>query len=504
MAVIGNIIKRGLKFSKFFEKKSVTPERLQHQQLIHLLQIAKSTKFGKQYSFKEILNHPERAEDLFREQVPIHDYDKIFEEWWSQAIDDKPDICWPGIVHHYAMSSGTSGAPSKYIPVTDEMVKSIQSASIKQIFSLNNFNLDPKTFQKGILILGGSTHLNRRGRHFVGDMSGISAKQIPFWFQHFYKPGKKIAGEQDWKKKISDIVAEAPQWDIGIVAGIPAWIQMMFEQIIKEHKLKTIHDIWLNLEVYVHGGVSMAPYKKSFEKLTGKPLKFIETYIASEGYIAFQKHPDEDMTMLFNNGVYFEFVPFDEQNFRSDGGIKPNPASLKISEVIPGKPYALLMTTCAGAWRYQIGDVITFTDETRMRIKITGRTKHFLNLCGEHLSVMNMTQAVQNAENVLNINIEEFTTAGISQNGILGHHWFIGTEDIFDKELLANIIDDQLKLLNDDYRLERESALKKFELTIISPDKFISWMEKQGKMGGQNKFPRVLQKNQYEDWMRFI
>lgn len=504
MPLLGKIIKRGLAFSKFFEHIDISTERLQHQQLIHLLHKAKNTEFGRRYKFREMLKSPDNAEDIFRSTVPIHDYDKIFDEWWFRAMKDEPDICWPGIVHHYAMSSGTSGSPSKYIPVTDEMIKSIQSASVKQIFSLNNFDLKPKTFTKGILILGGSIHMNRRGKHFVGDMSGISAKQIPFWFQHHYKPGKKIAGEQDWNKKIAEIVKEAPNWDIGIVAGIPAWIQLMFEEIIKVHNLKSIHDIWPNLEVYVHGGVSISPYKKSIAKLTREPLKFIETYIASEGYVAFQKRPNEDMTMLFNNGVYFEFVPFDDENFRPDGGIRPAPVTHKISEVRPHKPYALLMSTCAGAWRYQIGDVIEFTDDLLTRIKITGRTKHFLNLCAEHLSVMNMTDALQHAENELNINIEEFTVAGITEGGILGHHWFIGSEDEIDPEKLAHVIDEQLKILNDDYRLERNASLKKFELDIISPDIFNQWMEKQGKMGGQNKFPRVLQKKQYEDWLVFL
>ena len=317
MAILGTLLKQGIKLRKSIEQERKTPFQLQKKQLLQLLSSAKHTSVGQTYGFDEIIEniHAKSEDDkgfyeLYKKQVPFFDYSKIYEQWWYRSREGEKDVAWKGSVDYFALSSGTSEASSKYIPVTRDMVKAIHRTSMRQILSLSNFGDVPsKIYGKGMLMLGGSTHLNHRGTYFEGDLSGITASQIPFWFQHFYKPGKKIAKNTDWSDKLHEITLNAHKWDIGFVVGVPAWIQIMMERVIDHYKLDTIHDIWPNLSVYTHGGVSFEPYKKGFEKLLARPITYIETYLASEGFIAFQTHPDRDMRLVLNNGIFHEFIP---------------------------------------------------------------------------------------------------------------------------------------------------------------------------------------------------
>lgn len=354
-------------------------------------------------------------------------------------------------------------------------------------------------------MIGGSTHLNRKGNYFEGDLSGIQAARLPFWFQHFYKPGKKIAKTRKWDAKLEEITKKSIDWDIGIIVGVPAWIQILLEKIIAHHKVKHIHEIWPNLHVYVHGGVSFDPYRKGFERLLGHPIHYIETYLASEGFIAYQAEPKQrSMKLVLNNGIFYEFVPFNDENFQHNGELKPEAKTFLIDEVEEGKEYALLLSTCAGAWRYLIGDVIRFTSLEECEIVITGRTKHFLSLCGEHLSVDNMNKAIELVSNEMNIDIKEFTVAGIPHGSLFAHHWFVGTDNKVDVKLLKERLDHFLKKLNDDYAVERSAALKDVYVDVVPVKTFYEWMESKGKIGGQNKFPRVLKSVQLEEWQSFL
>jgi hypothetical protein len=251
--------------------------------------------------------------------------------------------------------------------------------------------------------------------------------------------------------------------------------------------------------------VAFEPYKKGFEKLLGQPLTYIETYLASEGFIAYQdrQYPD-GMKLVLNEHIFFEFVPFNEENFDADGNIISNPTTYMIDEVEENKDYALLLSTNAGAWRYLIGDTIRFVNIKRSEIIITGRTKHFLSLCGEHLSVDNMNKAIQVASEKLNISISEFTVAAISEPGDFGHHWYVGTDEHADKEKLIKIIDDTLIEINDDYATERKSPLKNIVLDVLPEKAFMEFLERKGKIGGQHKFPRVLKGSLLEDWKSFL
>jgi len=509
MAILGTLLKKGIRIREMLEQDYTSPYELQKKELKELLITASQTEFGKYYNFADILNGFRKSDKefyrRFKSQIPVHSYNKIHGDWWKLALKGVKNVCWPGRVKYFALSSGTSESASKYIPVTKDMTKAIQKTSVRQILTLSRYDLPPEIFESGIMMLGGSTHLNRRGSFFEGDLSGIQAARLPFWFQHFYKPGKKIAKNRNWDDKLDEIAANAKDWDIGIIVGVPAWIQILMEKIVKMHKVKNIHEIWPNLLVYVHGGVSFDPYRKGFERLLGRPIHYIETYLASEGFIAFQAYPNRrSMRLVLNNGIFYEFVPFESKNFDANGEIHADAETLCIDEVEEGKEYALLLSTCAGAWRYLIGDVIKFTSLEESEIVITGRTKHFLSLCGEHLSVDNMNKAIELVSNDFNIVIPEFVVAGIPHDSLFAHHWFIGTDSDVDPRLLRDKLDQHLKELNDDYAVERSAALKEVVVDVLPVKTFYDWMESKGKVGGQNKFPRVMKNAQLEDWITFI
>ena len=504
MAILGNIIKQAIGLSKVMPTTPKNGARTQQKTLRKLLSHAEYTAFGEQYNFSKILDEKDIVK-AFQSAVPTHDYNKIFRRWWYRSLNGEPFICWPGKVRYFALSSGTSEASSKQIPVTKDMIRAIRRASVKQILAQAHYNLPMEHFERGILMLGGSTHLNYNGTYFEGDLSGITASNIPFWFQHFYKPGRRISRERDWNAKLDDIVQNAKKWDLSTICGVPAWVTILFERIIAHYNVQTIHDIWPNLKIYVHGGVSLAPYKKGFEKLTAHPLIFMETYLASEGFIAYDDHPDsEGMRMVLDNGIFFEFVPFTENNFDADGNLKENPEALSIGHVTEGVEYALLLSTCSGAWRYLIGDTIKFTSLKRQEIIITGRTKHFLSLCGEHLSQDNMNRAIELTARDFNIEIKEFSVTGIPYGSLFAHKWYIGTDANVDANAVKEKIDHHLKNLNDDYRVERIAALKDVIVEILPPSVFYEWMEQKGKMGAQNKFPRVMKNKHLAEWEEFL
>jgi hypothetical protein len=439
------------------------------------------------------------------EKVPIHDYNLMHKNWWYRSLNGEPYVCWPGKIKYFALSSGTSEASSKYIPVTSDMLRAIKKTSTRQLFSLGQYDFPEEFFEKGILMLGGSTHLQYNGTYYEGDLSGITTGNIPFWFQHYYKPGKRISKERDWPTKLEEIVKKAPEWDIGVIVGVPAWLQILLEKIIERYNLKTIHDIWPNLSMFVHGGVSFSPYIKGFEKLLAKPIAYIETYLASEGYIAFQSRPDTDsMQLVLNNGLFFEFIPFNEENFDTNGNPVPNLKTLTIKDVEEGREYALLLSSCAGAWRYLIGDTIKFTSKEKYEIVITGRTKHFLSMCGEHLSLDNLNRAVRMLEEEFDVEVREFTVSGIRSHSMFAHKWFLGIDGGFDQQLAARKIDEYLKILNDDYRVERLEAIKEIQMNIVPLCYFYEWMRERGKEGAQSKFPRVLKPDQLEEWEVFL
>lgn len=506
MALLGHLINRSLRIRKSFTIQTGSPRGYQHQVLSRLLVKARNTHFGKHYHFDELLKS-DQLYTAFKKNIPFHNYNQMYGRWWKFCHEGESNVCWPGKVKYFALSSGTSESSSKHIPVTDDMIKSVKRAGMKQFFSMQNFKLPSGVFDKGILMLGGTTSLFERGDYYEGDMSGISAKNMPKWLSYlFYKPGQSISKRTRWEDRIKLIVRKAPTWNVGIVCGVPAWVQIVFEEIIKYHKVNNIHDIWPNLALYIHGGVSFEPYKENFKNLLGHPITYIETYMASEGSFGFQARPDTSgIKLILNNGIFYEFVPFNEENFTEDGEIKQEAESYQIHEVVENNKYAVVLSTCAGAWRYVIGDVVKFTSVKNYEFVIVGRTKQFLSLCGEHLSIDNMNKAIDEVQKQMNISIKEFTVSGYVHNGLFAHKWYIGIDDLeVDKDVIMHHIDATLCKINDDYAVERTAALPHIFIEILPTSTFIDFLHATGKFGAMNKFPRVLKNSQLDQWTKFL
>lgn len=503
--VFGALIKQGLRLGTRVRLRAVSPKRQQQKEFRRLVTKARETAFGRHFGFDDILLQEDPI-SAFQKTVPIHNYNTMHDVWWHRCLKEEENVCWPGYVKYFALSSGTSESASKHIPVTNDMIKALKKASIRQILTLGKYDLPAEFFEKGILWLGGSTDLKKQGGYYEGDVSGISARRVPIWFQRYYKPGKILRKEKDWNQKLEEITRQAKEWDIGIITGVPSWVQLLFEKIMDRYDVKSIHEIWPNLRVYLHGGVSFEPYRKTFERFFSKKVNYIEVYPASEGFIAFQSEPDvHHMKMILNNGIFYEFVPFDEKHFDASGEVIQGAGSLTIDQVRTGIDYAVLLSTCAGAWRYLIGDTIRFTDVDKAEIIITGRTKHFLSLVGEHLSVDNMNRAVDRLSAEFGVEFSEYCVAGVPAEGSFAHHWFIGINHhtVPERDVLAKRLDEILKELNDDYAVERGSALKDPRLDIVPVERFYDFMTSKGKMGGQNKFPRVMKGSQFEEWKSF-
>lgn len=505
MAFVGTILQEVVKFKKNqLEKKEVHRVESQDHVLMRLLDKAKDTEFGRAFGFADILASSD-VKAAFAESVRVFSYNRMYDEWWHRTLNDEPDITWPGRIKYFALTSGTSGSPSKRVPVSIEMAKDMKHTSIRQMLNVYDLGMPKEFYQKSVLMLGGSTKLRKVGIHQEGDLSGILVARVPGWFYRFRKPNKKLGGIKDWETKLDMMVDKAPKWDIGIACGVPAWIQIFMERIIERHGVETIHDIWPNLRIYVHGGVSVAPYKDSLKKLMGRDMYYLDTYLASEGFMAFETPTSNGhMQLVLDKGIYFEFVPFNEKNFTPDGELLPGAEVLNITQVENDVDYALVISTCAGVWRYLIGDTIRFKNKDNFEIIITGRTKHFLSLCGEHLSVDNMNQGLEMTGEQLGASFNEFTVAGVPYRGMFAHHWWIGSDKEVDPAEVRRLLDENLRKLNDDYGTERGHALKEVVVEILPTEKFYNYMRRMGKFGGQSKFPRVMNKYQLESWKEFL
>jgi hypothetical protein len=503
MAILGSIIKTAIDLrGAIVSEKS--PVESQKEVLKQLLEKAKDTAFGKYYGFSQILES-EDLEKSFSEKVPYFDYHQMEKEWWCKTQEGLKDISWPGTPTYFARSSGTTGKTSKRIPVTDEMIEAIRTTGIKQVGALTNFEIPSDFYEKEIMMLGSSTNLEEQDQFLEGEISGISASNIPFWFRGYYKPGEEIAQMDDWDQKVETIAKNARNWDIGALSGIPSWMELMMKKVIEYHDAKNIHDIWPNLQVYTTGGVAFQPYEKSFNQLLAHPIIVIDTYLASEGFLAFQNRPDTtSMKLVTDNGIYFEFVPFKPEYINEDGSLSQDAPALTLAEVEPDTDYVLIISTVSGAWRYLIGDTIAFTDVEKAEIKITGRTKFFLNVVGSQLSVNKMEVALQEMEEKFDIKIPEFTLAAVKIDGEFYHHWYLGTETEINAEEIAEALDEALKEANKNYSVARSKALKGVKVNTIHPNIFHEWNAKNKKKGGQVKMEKVMGEEKFADWETFV
>lgn len=504
MEILGNIIKGAINL-----KDTLTPEvnplEAQEKLLTTLLETAQNTQFGKAYDFSSLLES-EIPSEAFAKRIPYFDYNKINETWWSKLHEGETDVTWPGSPSYFALSSGTTGKTSKRIPVTDAMIDAIKQAGISQVTALSNFDLPADFFSKEAMMLGSSTDLIEKGDHLEGEISGITASKIPFWFKGFYKPGEDIARIADWDERVATIAKRAKEWDIGALSGIPSWMELMLKAVISYHKVDHIHDVWPNLQVYTSGGVAFGPYEKSFNALLGKPVTVIDTYLASEGFIAFQSRPETDaMKLVTDGGIYFEFVPFKPEYINQDGSLTPDAPSITLKDVQLNQDYVLIISTVSGAWRYLIGDTIEFTDVARAEIKITGRTKFFLNTVGSQLSVNKLDEAIRHLEEQFDTTIPEYTLCAKRFDDGFYHTWYLGSEDLkTSHETLVAALDDFLKSANKNYNVARGKALEGVKVTVIPPDVFYDWSGANKKKGGQVKMERVMGEDKFKEWEDFV
>lgn len=502
MAVIGDFIKKALDITgKIIGEPD--PVSAQRQVLKNMLEKARFTAFGKAYRFSDIL----ASDDIvaaFQAAVPIHDYDKIHGEWWHYLQEGHQNVTWPGGQRYFALSSGTTSA-SKSIPVTEDMLSCIRKAGISEITNIGAFNLPGDFFTRQILMLGSSTQLIEKDDFLMGEISGISAGNLPAWFSGFYKPGLEIASISNWDDKVRRIAEEAPKWDIGCISGIPSWVELMLKEIISYNKLSNIHEIWPGLAVYTTGGVAFEPYRKSLEKLLAHPLTYIDTYLASEGFIAIQKRPETmDMALFPDNGIFYEFVPFSPDYIDDSGLVKPGVPVCSLADASENVEYVLLITTVSGAWRYMIGDTVTVTDRERAEIRITGRTKQFLNVTGSQLSVNQMNDGLRVIEQEYDVVIKEFIVAAVHRGDDYIHKWFLSCDKCPDPGKVAESLDRTLQENNKNYKVARSRALKGVEVELIPEEVFYQWSEQTKKKGGQVKIPRVMKEEDFLEFASFV
>jgi len=498
--LLNQIIHYGLVAAEKFNRRQGTAQVAQKRVLRILLTKACNTAYGKAYDFAGIL----KAKDLvlaFQERVPLADYDALYSPWWERGYEGKKDITWPGRPDYFAMSSGTSGAATKYIPVTKAMLKSLSKSAFRMFSTFPEYDLGEDIYTRSWLSIGGTTELETKGKRKFGYLSGINAREQPVWARSFYKPGREIAGIADFDERMEAMARKAPEWDIGVIVGIPHWVQLTLERIVEMHDLKDISDIWPNVKLFVSGGVDYEPYVSSFTRLIGHPIKYLNTYLASEGMFAFQRSPDAPgMQLLLDNGIYYEFLPFNENNFDEEGNMLTACKPLTLDQVEEGIDYAMLISTCSGAWRYLVGDTVRFVDAKEGVIRVSGRTKHYVNLATEHLTVDNMNAGIMAVEETLNIRLPEFTIVPVKDDAYIAHEWYIGTKDEVSAEMITPLLDAALGVVNDDYKSERKTALQ-IKVTVVPLQQFYDWQREGGQANGQSKIPRVMKGEGKERWL---
>lgn len=504
MAILGNVIKGAIALKQELTPEIGNPQERQEKQLRSLLERAKDTAFGTYYGFKRIL----KADDIvkaYQESVPLHQYDDMNEQWWQQQQREE-NITWRGKPDYWALSAGTTSDDSKRLPVTDDLLASIRSVGLEQFTSLVNFDLPSDFFEREFLMLGSSTNLKERNGHLEGEISGISASNLPSWFSNFYKPGLEISAIDDWDERVLEIALQAPAWDVAGLSGIPSWVQLMLKKVIEVNELKHIHELWPNLQVYTTGGVAFKPYEKSFNTLLGRPINILDTYLASEGFFAYTARPDTmSMKLAISNQLFFEFIPFNSRGFDKDGNLLANPEVLPIHEVEEGQDYALIISSPAGAWRYMIGDTIKFTDVEKLELIISGRTKFFLNVVGSQLTEEQLNIGISTLAETLGVKIDEFTVAALERaDGEYLHQWVVGSDDEFSEEEASKQLDTILQERNKAYRMARTKALKAIQIKRIPKDIFYNWLENRKKKGGQVKTPKVMKEEQMRELLEFI
>ncbi len=475
-------------------KKSVDlwvkrPLETQEKVFRQLISKAAETQFGKDHDFVSINSHED-----FVKRVPVKDYEAL-KPYVELVVAGEEDILWPGKPLYFAKTSGTTSGV-KYIPITEQSIKAQVESSRNAILLYINETGNSKFVDGKMIFLQGSPELNKKNGINVGRLSGISAHYVPKYLQKNRLPSWETNCIDDWETKVNAIVEETVNENMTVIAGIPSWVQMYFEKL-QEKTGKQVGEIFKNFNLFIFGGVNYEPYRAKFEKLIGRKVDSIELYPASEGFFAFQdKQNDKGMLLQLNSGIFYEFIKAGEF-------FEENPKRITIKDVEVGVNYVMIISTNAGLWAYNLGDTIQFTSTNPYKIIVSGRIKHFISAFGEHVIGKEVEQAMNEATANTNIRVSEFTVAPQinPKEGLPYHEWFIEFEN--EPENLSDLskhLDDSLQKQNSYYfDLIEGKVLRPLKISIVKKDGFTTYMKSIGKLGGQNKIPRLANDRKIAD-----
>ena len=461
----------------------------QESALLYMVATARATEFGKAHDFQAI-----RSVAAYQERVPLRTYLE-FEPLWSRAANGEDDVAWPGRPKHWVKTSGTT-AGDKHIPVTPEAFSAHRKGGW-DAFVLAVERVGAARLLDGqMLFLGGSTTLVPYGNGcLLGDLSGLMVRRLPPVVRSRYSPGHDVAALSDWEQRISAIASLAAIQDLRLLSGMPSWMTIFLDRVLQVRKrcgspVGTLAECWPNLDVFIHGGMTFAPYLKRFEERMGHALHRIEVYPASEGFVALQTERDNGLTLMLDYGIFYEFVPVEDL-----GSVRPRRHT--VADVELGRVYAVVLTAPAGLWSYVLGDTVRFVARDPLRLQITGRTRHFVNAFGENVIVEEVERALARACAATGADVTEFTVAPLYPSRAEargGHEWFVEfrrpPQDLAD---FARTLDAALMALNNDYHTKRVGAVGMLPptLTSVPPGTFYRWLRTIGKLGDQHKVPRV-------------
>lgn len=473
------------------------PHDVQEELFKKLITTGRNTEFGRTHGFADV-----HTEEQFRRLIPISTYEQIC-PYIERNMAGEQNLLWPSDVKWFAKSSGTTNARSKFIPVSYEALEECHFKGGKDMLSMycNNFR-DTKMFDGKGLTIGGSQQINQfdsNSESFYGDVSAVIMSNLPYWTKFVRTPTLDIALMEEWESKIDLMAEHTMNENVTSISGVPTWTIILLQKILELKGVDDIHEVWPNLEVFFHGAVAFGPYKSIFKSLIpSDKMRYMETYNASEGFFGIQDDPRaDDMLLMLDYGIYYEFIPFAEIH-------KESPKVIGLNEVAVGEQYALIISTNAGLWRYQIGDTIQFTSIDPFRFKISGRTKHFINAFGEEVVVENAERAISEASEKTGAQINNFTAApryfGENEKG--AHEWIVEFEkDPDDMDKFVQVLDSTLRKINSDYDAKRYRNIA-LSLPIVhkaNPGTFYQWMRSRGKLGGQHKVPRLSNSREYLD-----
>lgn len=463
------------------------PLEVQQEWFERLLQEGRETEFGKEHGFDAIENIAD-----FKKRVPIRNYDE-FRPWIERLRNGEQGVLWPSRVKWFAKSSGTTSDKSKFIPVTLEALEECHYKGGKDLLAMYfENNPEARIYSGKTLVMGGSSKLHEESEDcYTGDLSAIIIKNLPIWVELKRTPNRDIALMDNWEEKIEKMALATMDEDVAMIAGVPSWTLVLLKRIMEIKGASNILEVWPNLELFMHGGVSFKPYRSQFEQIIPKSdMQYVETYNASEGFFGIQDRLNaDDLLLMLDYGIFYEFMPMDELG-------KPEPRTLQLDEVETDCNYALVISTNAGLWRYMVGDTIRFTSLNPFRIQVSGRTKLYINAFGEELIIDNAETAMAAACEATGSKVSDYTACPVYMTGETtgAHEWLVEFETPpSDLDAFITHLDEGLKRVNTDYAAKRsfDLNLRRPIVRVMPSGTFYEWLKSKGKVGGQHKVPRL-------------